>query len=87
MTPLSVLKYNIDDFSHTQGPQMVHERWNFACTIFNSPAHNGRPVVIVAGWVSGAQENIFGEDTPEIWDFTQAGSSWKQSKFIFHLTV
>ena len=27
---------------------MVHERYDHACTIFKSPQHGGRPVVIVA---------------------------------------
>ena len=55
---------------------MKHARSSHACTVFRSPAHEGRPVIIVAGGYGD------GEDTSEIWDFTNEGSSWQESKQI-----
>jgi len=52
---------------------MVYERRNFACTIFKSSAHNGRPVAIAAGSISGQ-----GADKAEIWDFSQEGTTWQE---------
>ena len=74
----TVLKFkssNINDYPMEMEP-MVHARSSHACTIFNSPVHNGRPVVIVAGSYSSPK-------TAEILDFTQEGSSWQESKLIF----
>ena len=76
----SVLKFktsNINENPMEMEP-MVHARQQHACTIFNSPAHNGRPVAIVAGSTAGS-----GGKTAEILDFTQQGSSWQESKLIF----
>jgi len=65
----TVLKYDLDDIDNgfIEVKSMVNPKRGNACTIFNSPAHNGRPVIIVAG---GA--------TSEIWDFTTGGSSWEE---------
>ena len=77
----TVLKYKTSNINETpiQIASMVHARGQHACTIFNSPAHNGRPVVIVAG----GRGNLFAWGTSEILDFTQEGSSWQESKLIF----
>ena len=78
----TVLKYKTSNINETpiQIASMVHVRKWHACTIFNSPAHNGRPVAIVAGSYAYS-----GLNTAEIWDFTQEGSSWQESKLIFSL--
>jgi len=69
----TVLQYKTGNINETpiQVASMVHARRDHACTIFNSPAHNGRPVAIVAG--GGRSSN-----TAEILDFTQEGSSWQE---------
>merc|ERR1712062_508427 len=71
----TVLKYKSSNINETpiQIASMVHARRAHACTIFNSPAHNGRPVAIVAGSYGGS-----GMKTAEILDFTQEGSSWQE---------
>ena len=76
----TVLKYTTSNINENpnQIASIVHWRWNHACTIFNSPAHNGRPVVIVAG---GQPSSAY--KTAEILDFTQEGSTWQESKLIF----
>ena len=72
----NVLKYHSNDVFN--GPievaPMVKARAGPICAIFNSLAHNGRPVLIVA---TGAWNSA------EILDFTQEGSSWQESKLIF----
>ena len=47
----SVLKYQTNNIhsGHIDMPSMVNERRDPACTIFRSPAHNGRPIAIAAG--------------------------------------
>ena len=76
----TVLKYKTSDINENpmEMEPMVHARYHHACTIFNSPAHNGRPVAIVAG---GQPSSAY--KTAEILDFTQEGSSWQESKLIF----
>ena len=80
----TVLKYKTSNINENpiQVASMVHARYYHACTIFNSPAHNGRPVAIVAGSNGGSEEN-----TAEILDFTQEGSSWQESKLTFFALV
>ena len=58
---------------------MIAPRRTPACAIFRSVAHNGRPVVIVAG---GSGLYSIAATHAEIWDFTIAGSSWVKSKLI-----
>jgi len=72
----SVLRYEADNLNDQPiKTALLHARHYQACTVFKSPLHSARPVAIVAGgWIS---------KTAEIWDFTQEGASWEQSKFIF----
>ena len=53
-------------------PSMIHERVSPACSIFRSPAHNGRPIAITAGGYSS--------NTAEVLDYTVSGKSWELSK-------
>ena len=57
---------------------MVYKRWHHGCTLFRSSAHYGRPVIIAAGSWRGS-----GINTAEIWDFSQDGTSWQESKLVF----
>ncbi len=57
------------------GPSMSYERRDAACTLFNSPLHNGRPVVLAAG--GGLQA------TAEVYDYTYA-NQWQTS---IHLII
>ena len=57
----------------------MQNRVNSACAVFNSAAHNMRPVVLVVG----------GDDrgSAEVYDFTKENSRWAESKIKFiHLT-
>ena len=75
----TVLKYKSSNINENpMEMEMVHARYQHACTIFNSPAHNGRPVAIVAGG-----RPLSATKTAEILDFTQEGSTWQESKLIF----
>jgi hypothetical protein len=40
---------DLEDHSWSQGPSMMTKRWTHSCGIFQSAAHQGRNVVIVAG--------------------------------------
>ena len=60
---------------------MMYSRVYHACAIFYSPAHDGRNVVIVAGGY-GVGGYIETENTAEIWDYTNEGSIWKESKLV-----
>ena len=57
---------------------MIYSRDSFACTIFQSILHGGRPIMIVAGSYEGS-----GRKTAEVFDFTKEGTSWQRSNFIF----
>ena len=61
------------DNTYTTGPSMTYERMNAGCTIFNSPLHNDRPVVVIAGGN--------GQSTAEVYDYTNA-NQWQTSIHI-----
>ena len=73
----SVLVYDVDNlYGAPIETSMFDARSRHACTIFQSELHGGRPVAIVAGgW--GSVKN-----KAEIWDYTQKGTSWVESKII-----
>ena len=76
----TVLRFDSNDLSSIpfEVESMVHPRYSHACTMFRSLAHEGRHVVIVAGGYGGL-------DKAEIWDFSQEGTSWQESKLILIL--
>ena len=73
----TVLRFDTNDLNPNpiEAESMVHPRKSHACTKFRSLAHEGRQVVIVAGGVGAS-------DKAEIWDFSQEGTSWQESKLI-----
>jgi len=71
----TVMRFDSNNLNNgpTYAKSMVYERSSFACTIFKSSAHNGRPVVIAAGSYGES-----GADKAEIWDFNQKGTTWQE---------
>ena len=66
--------FDPNEYSFTKQPSLLYHRVHFACTIFTSPKHNFRPVVLAAGgWT---------QERAEIWDYTVASSSWVESNYI-----
>ena len=61
------------DNSFTTGPSLSHFREVAACSLFNSPLHNGRPVVLAAGGD--------GQATAEVYDYTYA-NQWQTSMHL-----
>ena len=63
--------YDQDDvfLPPNNGPPMNYNRGVHSCTIFNSPAHENRPVAVYVG-----------DRNAELWDFTQPNSKWIKSK-------
>ena len=53
------------------GPGFNERRVSLACGVFNSDEHNGRPLIVVAGWDMKDKSK-----TSEYWDFTSSGSKW-----------
>ena len=63
------------------GPELNEPRVDFACGLFNSDKHNGRPVIVVAGYAFDHNNFL---KTSEYWDFTSSGSKWEFcSKYSF----
>ena len=65
------------------GPSMNYNRFWPACTIFNSPSHENRPVAVVASGI-GMYKYYGSGITAELWDFTIKGSTWRNSKHNFY---
>ena len=65
---------NLVNFEMTPGPKMNTEKYAFACTVFESQAHQGRSVIIVAGSQIGTGK------TTEILDYTIETAVWEESK-------
>ena len=61
------------DNSFTTGPSMSYGRDRAGCTLFYSPLHNGRPVVLAAGGTD--------EATAEVYDYTYA-NQWQTSMYL-----
>ena len=61
-----------NSFSYIEGPNMIEDRSNHACSIILSPGHEGRPLAIVAG-----------KNTAEVLDFSIPGSNWQLSEYLY----
>ena len=74
------MRYNRNDIFKwpVQVEPMNIKRSGCGCTIFNSPAHNGRSVLIVVG-------GTLSQKNAEIWDYSVEGSKWQISMFILNL--
>ena len=72
----TVLFYDPIANDFVEGPPMNSDRTTLACTLFNSPMHDNRPVVLALGGFAGV--------TAEILDYSVVGTEWEYSKsFIF----
>ena len=78
----TTILYELSSESFRYGPDMIFARQGPGCTLFYSPLHNGRPVIIVTGGMFGNRVSGNGEDKTEIWDYTKT-NKWLQSKLIF----
>jgi hypothetical protein len=58
------------DNTFSTGHSLRYKRDRAACTLFNSPLHNGRPVVLAAGGINQA--------TTEVYDYTY-DNQWQTS--------
>ena len=67
----NTMTYNANSGTFTNGPSMLHNRQDGACSIFQSKLHNDRPVVLVAG---GYGDN----GTPELLDYSQENAQWEE---------
>ena len=67
----SVITFDPVNNLFNTGPSTNYDRKRSACTLFYSPMHNNRPVVLIAGGQS--------QTTSEIYDYTIA-SSWVKCK-------
>lgn len=74
----STLMVDLTNFKMTNGPDTFHERYAFGCTVFNSPRHGKRQVVMVAG-----PDDTIGT---EIWDYTKS-NRWEKCKFVPYVSI
>ena len=68
------------NYSLSKGPPLLYATFTAACTVFNSPMHNGRPVILVTGgfnWYNASQPGSFNPIfTSQIFDYTHR-DSWE----------
>ena len=67
-----VLVFDQSNNIFTTGPSTLEKRYYHACTLFNSPLHGNRPIVLAAG---GS-----GSGTAEIYDYTIT-NEWQESMY------
>ena len=72
----TVLIYNSSNASFTYGPSSREVRYHHACTLFQSPKHNQRWVVLVVG---GEEKREVA--TSEVLDFTAPNAVWEECKY------
>merc|ERR1719270_2739098 len=65
----SVLIFDPENNAYSSGPSLINQRQWAACTIFYSPMHNNRPVIMAAGGRS--------QRTAEVFDYTK-NDKWEQ---------
>ena len=70
----SVIIFNPEDNTFTTGPTLLYGRYSHGCTLFTSPLHGNRNVVLVIGG---------GQNTAEILDYTDDNAAWEESKHIY----
>ena len=75
----TVLFYDPVANNFVQGPPMNSDRTTGACTLFHSPMHDNRPVVLALGGYAGV--------TAEILDYSTVGAGWEYSKFQIYKLV
>ena len=69
----SVIIYDEQTNNYTSSAPLKNDRIRAACTLIKeSPGHNNRPIVLVAGGNS--------QNTAEVYDYTQPNASWQPSK-------
>ena len=68
-----VMIFNPADNTFTDGPTLLYNRYSAGCTIFHSPLHDNRPVIMIAGGLDQA--------TAEVYDYTN-GNAWEESRHI-----
>ena len=64
----------------TDGPTLLHQRYGHACTLFYSPMHSNRPVVLMVGNVDNRDDIA----SSELLDYTQHNAKWVQSKLLYN---
>ena len=67
-----VLIFNSTSGTFSDAPDMLYTRQAPDCAHFNSPLHNHREVVLVAGGM--------GQNQVELLDYQTEGSNWEESK-------
>ena len=67
-----VLVFDQSNNGFTSGPSLLEKRQFSACTLFYSPLHGNRPIVLAAG----------GSTTAEIYDYTIT-NEWEKSMYLF----
>ena len=70
-----VLEFDTATNEYVNMPTLTTGRWNHACTVFQSPQHEDRYVLMIAGgWYKA---------TAQILDYTLPSAKWTSSKIIF----
>ena len=74
----SMIIFDPEDNTFDNGPDLNYNRDNAGCTIFRSPKHKNRHVVLAAGG--------YEQSTAEILDYTNPNANaWEESKYIYQL--
>ena len=72
-----VLVFDQSNNGFTSGPSLLEKRQSSACTLFYSPLHGNRPIVLAAGHSGSAVDA-----TAEIYDYTIT-NEWEKSMYLF----
>ena len=71
----SVQIFNPEDDTFTTGPTLLYRKIEAGCTLFMSPLHENRPIVLAVGGSS--------QSTAEVLDYTVANAIWEEGKNIY----
>ena len=71
--------YHLSNRSSTRAPYLNEDRWDHACTLFQSVKHNNRSILLVAGGFKSGYKLT----SVQILDFTVPGAIWQTSEIVF----
>ena len=66
----------------SNGPTLLHKRYGHACTLFYSPMHANRPVILIAGGSAYHRGRGYHLGISELLDYTQNNATWVKGKFL-----
>ena len=78
-----VVIFDPNSNTFSDGPTLLRNRFGHACTLFYSPMHSNRPVILITGGFGSGPGDPLGWSS-ELLDYTQHNATWVQGNFLYN---